>query len=252
MSYRYHNNKALYHYAGQAIRRHNMILEGDRIAVALSGGKDSFTLLTALDERRRWVPIDYTLVVFHVDLGFPSKNKDIISTYCRERGYPFHCTHTDYGLRAHSPDNRENPCFLCAYLRRKRLFELAAEWRCNKLALGHHKDDIIETLFLNMCYSGKISTMSPSQTFFDGKLTVIRPLAFTDKKLIARFARKNNLPDLTNPCPSAQNSKRNEIRQMLNRLYQSNKKIKGNIFHAMQLLATDFQGQDSHNLSASR
>jgi tRNA 2-thiocytidine biosynthesis protein TtcA len=142
-----------------------MILEGDRIAVALSGGKDSFTLLTVLDERRRWVPIDYTLVVFHVDPGFPSKNKDIISTYCRERGYPFHCTHTDYGLRAHSPDNRENPCFLCAYLRRKRLFELAAEWRCNKLALGHHKDDIIETLFLNMCYSGKISTMSPSQTF---------------------------------------------------------------------------------------
>jgi tRNA 2-thiocytidine biosynthesis protein TtcA len=217
-----------------------MISNGDRIAVGLSGGKDSLTLLTVLEERRRWIPIDYRLVVFYIDLGFPGEHSDIISTYCREKGYDFHVIHTDYGLRGHSPQNHENPCFLCAHLRRKRLFELTSEWKCNKLALGHNKDDIIETLFINMCYSGEISTMSPSQTFFNGELTLIRPLAFTDKKLISRFARDNNLPDLVNPCPSVQNSKRKEIRDMLDRLYRNNKKIKGNILRAMQRVRHEY------------
>ncbi|MBW2646557.1 MAG: tRNA 2-thiocytidine(32) synthetase TtcA [Deltaproteobacteria bacterium] len=235
-----HNNKPVYHAVGKAIRRYSMISDGDRIAVGLSGGKDSLTLLTVLEERRRWVPIDYTLVAFYIDLGFPGKNSDIISAYCREKGYDFHVVHTDYGLRGHSQENRENPCFLCAHLRRKRLFELAHEWKCNKLALGHNKDDIIETLFLNMCYSGEISTMVPSQIFFKGALTVIRPLAFMDKKLIARFAQEKNFPDLANPCPSAQNSKRTEIRDMLDRLYRSNNKIKGNIFRAMQRVKTEY------------
>jgi tRNA 2-thiocytidine biosynthesis protein TtcA len=171
--------------------------------------------------------------------GFPGKNSDIIATYCGAKGYDFHVVHTDYGLRGHSPENRENPCFLCAHLRRKRLFKLASKWQCNKLALGHNKDDIIETLFLNMCYSGEMSTMSPSQTFFNGKLTVIRPLAFADKNLISRFAQDKNLPDLVNPCPSAQDSKRKEVRDMLDRLYRNNKKIKGNIFHAMQRVRHD-------------
>lgn len=233
MSIRY-NNKALYRAVGQAIQRYSMISDGDRIGVGLSGGKDSFTLLTVLEERRRWVPIDYSVVAFHIDLGFPGKNSDIIAAYCREKGYRFHMVHTDYGLRGHSPENRENPCFLCAHLRRKRLFELSHEWGCTTLALGHNKDDTIETLFLNMCYSGEISTMPPSQVFFKGKLKVIRPLAFADKKLISRFAQDNDLPDLLDPCPSAQTSKRKEMRDILERLYQNNKKIKGNIFRAMQ------------------
>ena len=217
-----------------------MISNGDRIAVGLSGGKDSFTLLTVLEERRRWIPIDYRLVAFYIDLGFPGKHSDIISAYCREKGYDFHVAHTDYGLRSHSPQNRENPCFLCAHLRRKRLFQLTSEWQCNKLALGHNKDDIIETLFINMCYSGEISTMSPSQTFFNGALTVIRPLAFADKQLISRFTKDKNLPDLVNSCPSAQNSKRKEIRDMLDSLYCNNKKIKGNIFRAMQRVRHEY------------
>ena len=92
---------------------------------------------------------------------------------------------TDFGVVAHSPENRENPCFLCSRLRRKRLFEIADELNCTKLALGHHKDDIIETLFMNMCYAGEISTMKPSQSFFEGKFTVIRPLAYADEDSIA-------------------------------------------------------------------
>jgi tRNA 2-thiocytidine biosynthesis protein TtcA len=118
-------------------------------------------------------------------------------------------------------------------LRRKRLFEIADEFDCNKIALGHNKDDIIETLFLNIFYSGEISTMVPFQPFFKGRFTVIRPLALADEKLIVSFARNQKFPEFVNPCPTAGNSKRQQIKTLLNQLYRSNKKIKGNIFRAM-------------------
>jgi len=118
-------------------------------------------------------------------------------------------------------------------LRRKRLFELADELNCNKLALGHNKDDIIETLFINMCYSGEISTMVPAQSMFQGKFTIIRPLAYTDEDTIRRFASESKFPEFINPCPTSQTSKRKEIKTMLHQLYYSNRKIKGNIFRAL-------------------
>ena len=124
--------------------------------------------------------------------------------------------------------------------RRKRLFEIADELACNKLALGHNKDDIIETLFLNICYSGEISTMVPFQPFFKGKITVIRPLAFADERRIRDFAKEQNFPEFVNPCPSANNSKRQEIKDTLNRLYKTNSKIKGNIFRAMSHVKTEY------------
>ncbi|MGD9022351.1 MAG: tRNA 2-thiocytidine biosynthesis TtcA family protein, partial [Deltaproteobacteria bacterium] len=155
-----------------------MISDGDRIAIGLSGGKDSLTLMWTLHERLSRIPISYSFVAIYIDLGFERDPANAIRDYCKAMGYELHVEHTDYGRQAHSEKNRENPCFLCSRLRRKRLFELAYERGCKKLAFGHHKDDIIETLFLNMCYSGEISTMVPFQPFFDGKLTVIRPLAF--------------------------------------------------------------------------
>ncbi len=119
-------------------------------------------------------------------------------------------------------------------------FEIADELGCNKLALGHNKDDIIETLFLNMCYAGEISTMVPSQSFFQGKVTVIRPLAFADENIISCFAGEKKFPAFVNPCPSAKVSKREEIKNLLGQLYSSNKKIKGNIFRAMSHVNTDY------------
>jgi len=140
----------------------------------------------------------------------------------------------------HSSDNRENPCFLCSRLRRKRLFEIAAELDCNKLALGHNKDDLIETLFMNICYAGEISTMLPVQTFFQQKFALIRPLAYADEDLIRRFARDQRFPDFINPCPTAATSKRREIKLMLKQLYLSNKKIKGNIFRSMSHVKLEY------------
>lgn len=233
-------DKAVSRGAGKAIHRYGMISDGDRIAVALSGGKDSLTLMWALQERLSRVPIHYSLLAIYVDLGFDGDPADLIEDYCRKMGYAFQVEHTDYGRIAHSEENRENPCFLCSRLRRKRLFELTRELGCNKLAFGHHMDDIIETLFLNMCYSGELSTMVPHQPFFNGELTIIRPLVFLDESTINRFAKRHAFPQVENPCPTARTSRRHEIRKMLEGLYRTNKKIKGNIFRSMSRVKPDY------------
>jgi len=225
---------------GQAVHHYNMISDGDRIAVGVSGGKDSLTLLWSLHERLSRVPIQYSFFPIYIDLGFEGSPSHLMEAYCQQQGYPLQVEYTDYGIRAHSAENRENPCFLCARLRRKRLFELSDELGCNKLALGHNMDDIIETLFLNMCYGGEISTMVPFQHFFKGKLTVIRPLAHVEEKAIVRFADDHSFPHFPNPCPTAKTSKRSEIKEMLCGLYQSNKKIKGNIFRSMSHVKLDY------------
>ncbi len=235
-----YRDKAVSRAVGRAIHQYGMISDRDRIAVALSGGKDSLTLMWALQERLSRIPINYALLAVYIDLGFEGDPAHLIQDYCNEMGYSFHVEHTDYGRRAHSEENRENPCFLCSRLRRKRLFELAHELGCRKLAFGHHMDDIIETLFLNICYSGEISTMVPYQPFFNGKLTVIRPLAFLEESTINRFAEDHAFPQVENPCPTARISKRHEIKKMLNSLYQKNNKIKGNIFRAMSRVKPEY------------
>ncbi|MFC1515965.1 ATP-binding protein [Thermodesulfobacteriota bacterium] len=217
-----------------------MISDGDRILVGLSGGKDSLTLMWVLEERRHRIPINYELFAAYIDPGFDGGFGEQLAEYCDEAGIELSIESTDHGILAHSPQNRENPCFLCSRLRRKRLFEIADERGCNKLALGHNKDDIIETLFLNMCYAGEISTMLPSQSFFQGKFTLIRPLAFVDESVIRHFAEERGCPDFMNPCPTAKVSKRQEIKTLLAALYRSNKKIKGNIFRAMRHVKIDY------------
>jgi tRNA 2-thiocytidine biosynthesis protein TtcA len=233
-------DRALRRAVGQAIHRYDMIADGDRIAVGLSGGKDSLTLMWALHERLSRIPIHYSLYAIHIDPGFEGSPSGLIEAYCRQEGYGLRIEYADYGIRAHSEENRENPCFLCARLRRQRLFEVAHELGCNKLALGHNMDDIIETLFLNMCYAGEISTMVPCQSFFDGKLVVIRPLAHVHEEAIRQFAKDHSFPDFADRCPSARTSKRLEIKGMLSRLYRKNEKIKGNIFRSMSHVRLDY------------
>lgn len=232
--------KVINRVVGKALRKYDMISDGDRIVVGLSGGKDSLTLMWVLKERLSRIPINYDLFAVYIDLGFNESFSKSLESYCKKTGFKLRIEHTNYGILAHSSQNRENPCFLCSRLRRKRLFEIADELGCNKLAIGHNKDDIIETLFLNMCYAGEISTMVPLQLFFQGKFTIIRPLAFTDKDTIRRFAREKKFPDFVNTCPSAKNSKRQEIKKLLTQLYSSNGKIKGNIFKAMSHVKTEY------------
>ena len=218
---------------GKAIREYDMISAGDRVAVAVSGGKDSMALLFMLKERLKWVPIRYDLLAIHLDMGFKGTQPHLIERSCREMGVPFYFEKTDYGILAHGPENKENPCFLCSWLRRKHLFQLSKTLNFTKIAFGHNKDDIIETLFLNMFFSGEMSTMVPKQSLFEGRLTIIRPLALLEESRIKGFALRMGLPEIFNPCPSAQNSSRKEIKEFLSAFYARNRKIKGNIFHAL-------------------
>ena len=219
---------------GKAIRSRQMIQDGDHVLVAVSGGKDSLTLLWQLKEHIKRVPITYRITAVHVDPGFGADSAGQMKTLFSASGFESRIIRGDFGPKAHSPENLENPCFLCSRMRRKILFETAAELGCNKLAFGHHKDDLIETFFLNVFFSASISTMLPVQDLFNGRLTIIRPLFLLDENKIKRYSRDMDWPEIDLGCPTAGSSKREDIKHMLKRFYRSNKKIKGNIFHALQ------------------
>jgi tRNA 2-thiocytidine biosynthesis protein TtcA len=225
---------------GKALHDGGMIREGDRLLVAVSGGKDSLSLLWLLRERLRRVPIEYSLTAVHVDPGFGGDSADQMESFFQTHLFDYRIIRSHIGPKAHSPENRENPCFLCSRLRRKLLFELAGELGCNRIAFGHHKDDLIETFFLNVFYGASISTMLPIQPLFKGELTVIRPLYMVGEEIITRYARDMDWPEINLNCPTAGSSKRGEIKEMLQRFYRSNRKIRGNIFHALQNVNPDY------------
>jgi tRNA 2-thiocytidine biosynthesis protein TtcA len=225
---------------GKAIHTMDMIRNGDHVMVAVSGGKDSLALLWLLKERIKRVPIDYRVTAVHVDPGFGANSADQMTSFFLTHGFEFRVIESDIGPKAHGPQNRENPCFLCSRLRRKLLFQTAEEVGCNRMAFGHHKDDLIETFFLNVFYGASISTMVPVQDFFGGKLTLIRPFYLVDEELIRRYVQLMDWPEISLDCPTAGSSKREEIKNMLKHFYRSNRKIKGNIFHALHNVNAEY------------
>ncbi len=233
-------NKRIDRAVGKAIHDWQMISENDRILVGVSGGKDSQSLLKILFSLQRRSPVKFEILPVHIDAGFEKSFSKELEEFIDTNYLAPKIIYKNYGVLAHSEENTENPCFLCSRLRRKKLFEIAKEEGCKKIALGHNKDDIIETLFINMCYSGRIGTMKPSQSFFNGALDIIRPLSYVEKKDIIRFCDRYDLPVFKNNCPSANKTKRIEIRQMLETLYGHNKHIKGNIFRSMSNVSQDY------------
>jgi tRNA 2-thiocytidine biosynthesis protein TtcA len=225
---------------GKAIHHYQLIQDGDRILVGVSGGKDSLTLLHLLDERRKRVPIHYDLMAVHIDLGFGSGRVESLKAFFEERGLSYHIDQTEIGNLAHSSKNRENPCFLCSWERRKRTFYLAHQFNCNKIAFGHHKDDVIETLLLNIFYSGEISTMLPIQSLFKGKMNLIRPLFLVEEKKIERFAREMGFPVGSSGCPSSGRTKRKEVKEVIELLGRKNYRVKGNIFRSLSNVKLDY------------
>ncbi len=225
---------------GKAIHRYGLIEDGDRILVGVSGGKDSLTMLDLLYERARRVPIHYELVPVHINLGFSSNRSDVLKRFFEERDLSYHIEDTQIGPLAHSDENRENPCFLCSWERRKRIFSVAHRLKCNKIAFGHHKDDIIETFLLNIFYSAEISTMLPIQAMFKGKMTIIRPLALIEEKMIERFAREKRFPVGSSGCPSSGRTKRHEMKALIEGLQRKNHRIKGNIFRSISNPKPDY------------
>ncbi len=225
---------------GKAIHRYGMIQDGDRILVGVSGGKDSLSLLTLLSERAKRVPVHYELLAVHVDLGFQSSGADMLTEFFEAKKVAYHIEPTRIAELANGPDNRENPCFLCSWERRKRVFSLAQRFGCNKIAFGHHKDDIIETFLLNVFYSAEISTMLPLQPLFKGKITLIRPLALIEEKKIEWFAKEMGLPYFPCVCPASGKSKRRKVKELLSVLEKENRLVKGNIFRSLSNVKMDY------------
>ncbi len=220
---------------GRAIHNYDLIQEDDRILVAVSGGADSLVMLYFLHQWTRKAPIPFTLVPVYLDMGFKAKDTwNRLAEYFSQLALPYHLEETDFGPYAHGHLNRgKSPCFLCSLNRRKRLFQLTQALQCNKIALGHNADDLIETFFINMCYRGEMSTMLPRQEMFNGLITIIRPLALTDKEKVRKAARLLKLPICVNRCPSAGRTKRQAVRELLARMYSMDKKVKGNIRKAL-------------------
>jgi len=225
---------------GKAIGKFNLIADGDRLLVCVSGGYDSMVLLHLLYTRLSFIPVSYSIHVLHIDLGFPGGESDDLEIFLQGMGFPYTRVRTEIGPLAHSPANWENPCFMCSRMRRKLIFQNAERLGYNKIVMGHNRDDVLETFFLNMAYSGEISTMVPIQPFFKGQFTMIRPLYLIDEEVIRRFAVKNRIPFFKDGCPTGKNSKRALIRGWLDGLYHQNRRIKGTIFHSLSNVRMDY------------
>lgn len=205
---------------GKAMQQTGMLWPGCRVGVAVSGGVDSFVLLKCLKIRQGIVPFHFEIMAIHLNPGFDADSHVALLPWLAKEGISTHIEFTDYGPHAHSQENlRRSPCFRCAWLRRKRLFELCAQYKLSHLALGHNADDLVETFFLNLCRNGRVDGMSMNETFFNGGLQLIRPLLLVEKKHIRRAARQWELPVWANACPSAGKTAREEMRQSLEGLY---------------------------------
>lgn len=218
---------------GRALHAYDMLADGDRVLVAVSGGVDSLVLTWVLSFWRRKAPIDYDLFAVHLDNGFDASGGEPVAEQLRRTGVPFLVEQTEFGARALAAEDGKSVCYHCARQRRNRLFEIARQQGFSKIAFGHHRDDIVETFFLNLLYGGNLSTMVPRQTFFDGALQVIRPLAFLDKSDILQLAAAHNIQPVKNPCPQDCHSKRQEVRGLVENLYRLDPRVKGNVFAAL-------------------
>ncbi|MDO3378623.1 tRNA 2-thiocytidine(32) synthetase TtcA [Geoalkalibacter halelectricus] len=187
---------------GKAIGDFNLIEEGDRIAVGVSGGKDSYTLLHVLESLRRKAPIRYELVAVNIDAGYPGYRKEVVAEHLRAHGFAHRMESTNsYQVIEEKRRPGSSYCSFCARLRRGVLYSLADELGCNKIALGHHLDDFIETLLLNQFYVGTLAAMSPKLAADNGRHTVIRPLVYVEEQDIINFARAQALPVICCACP---------------------------------------------------
>jgi tRNA 2-thiocytidine biosynthesis protein TtcA len=222
---------------GKAITDYDMFSDGDKIAVAVSGGKDSLTLLKVLADRQIFVPIKYELLAIHIDLGYSRPYAKSLEKYFKKIGVKYHIEKVD-ALKKTKP--KDINCFWCSWNRRKALFESANRFGCTKVALGHHKDDIIETILLNLFFHGEISAMSPKQVLFDGKIIIIRPLAYVEEDMISRFARGAGFPQEKCSCPNSFTSNRAKITNIIKDLEKVCPEIKTNIFKSVKRIKQDY------------
>lgn len=225
--------KRLASFVRRAVDDYNLIDEGDRIAVGVSGGKDSLVLLETLAHMRRFYPKKYELVAITVDMGFPEADFSEIREFCKRIKVEYRVVKTDIAKIVFDVRKEPNPCSLCAKMRRGSLHAEAQAANCNKVALGHHYDDAVETFMMNLFFEGRIGCFSPKSYLSNRKITLIRPLIYAQEKDVLYFVRKRALPIAKNPCPEDHATERENMKNLLANLEKDNKGLKHRIFTAM-------------------
>lgn len=224
----------VYSYVRRAIDDYHMIEEGDKIAVGISGGKDSLTLLYALQGLKRFYPKKFDIHAITVDLGFENLDLAQIEALCKELEVEYTIVKTDIAKIIFEDRKESSPCSLCAKMRKGALNDAMKAAGCNKIAYGHHKDDIVETMLMSLIFEGRWHTFSPVTYLDRMDLTVIRPLMYMNEADVIGFCNKNDVPVLKSACPVDGYTKREYVKQLLRTLNQENPGVKERMFTAIQ------------------
>ena len=228
------NIKRVLSYVRRGVDDYNMIEDGDKIAVGVSAGKDSLTLLCALAELRRFYPKKFELSAITIDMGFKDSDFSSIAKLCEELNVPYHIIPTQISTVIFDVRKEKNPCSLCAKMRRGALYGTAREMGFNKVALGHHFDDVVETFMLNLFFEGRLGCFQPVTYLSNTQITLIRPMIYMPEKDVRYFATKSELPVVKSSCPADGNTEREEMKKLLASLEKENKGLRYRIFGAIQ------------------
>ena len=224
----------VYSLTRKAIDDYHMIQAGDEIAIGISGGKDSLTLLYALQGLRRFYPHPFKLCAVTVDLGFDNLKLDKISELCEDLDVPYHIIHTDIAKIIFEDRRESNPCSLCAKMRKGALNDAMKAIGCNKVAYAHHKDDVVETMMMSLIYEGRLHTFRPVTYLDRTDITVIRPLVYMNEADVIGFVNKYKVPVVKSPCPADGHTKREYIKNLVQKINLESPGVKGRIFTAIQ------------------
>lgn len=225
----------------KAIEDYNMIKENDKIAICLSGGKDSITLLHAFKALQRFYPKKFEIIAISINPGFEFFDTKLLQEMCDKLEIPLFIENSHAQEIVFEIRKEKNPCSLCANLRRGAINSIAIREGCNKIALGHNEDDVLETFLLNLFYTGSIGTFSPVSYMDRSGITLIRPLIYTPEKETKRFVKKNNLTVMPKVCPMDGTSKREDMRQMIFALQKNIPMIRANLFGAIRRNLPDWK-----------
>ena len=221
-------------YVRRAVDQYHMIEDGDVIAVGVSGGKDSLALLAALANLRRFYPKKFELKAITLEMGYEEMDFPPVAELCQKLDVEYITRQTDIKTIVFDIRQEENPCSLCAKMRRGALNDTAKQCGCNKVALGHHYDDVIETVMMSLLYEGRFNCFLPMTYLNRRDITVIRPMIYAPEAYIKSLVRRLELPVVHNPCPADGNTKREEIKQLIRTLEHQNHGVRQRIFGAVQ------------------